>query len=88
MSVVDDVYARCLSGPHRGELNAQNVSLFFSSPYTIYCDKFVSDKEKDPPSPYRELLRERGLAHEKRAIEGRCPGIVPIRYETVQEGFK
>jgi predicted RecB family nuclease len=88
MSIVDKIYQRCLSGPFRGELTAQNVSLYHTSPFTIYCEKFVSAEEKDPLSPYRELLMERGLEHEKRTIECKYPECRPIHFSTPETGFR
>jgi predicted RecB family nuclease len=76
-----------MSGPYKGELTAQNVSLYLNSPYTIYCEKFVSEDEKDPRSPYRELLHERGQEHEKRVIEKEYPEFEAITYREPEEGF-
>jgi len=88
MSIADNIYLRCLCGPFRGELTTQNVSIYHTSPFTIYCEKFVSAEEKDPISPYRELLLERGIEHEQRTIEGKYPECRPIRFETPEEGFR
>jgi uncharacterized protein len=88
MSRLDEIYRRCLSGPLKGGLTAQNVSLYHVSPFTIYCEKFVSAEEKDPMSPYRELLLERGREHERRAIETVFPSCSPLYYEKPEEGFR
>ena len=88
MSLVDDIYRCCLSGPLKGELTAQNVSLYHTSPFTIYCEHFISAEEKDPISPYRKLLLERGREHERKAIEKAFPFCSPIRYEKPKEGFR
>ncbi|MDY6843710.1 MAG: TM0106 family RecB-like putative nuclease, partial [Thermodesulfobacteriota bacterium] len=87
MVLIDKIYEKCMSGPCRGELTAQNVSFYYSSPYSIYCEKFVSHNKKDPQSPYRELLQERGQKHEKRVIENRYPGYTPLVYKKPEEGF-
>src|SRR5512139_1927468 len=88
MSIADNIYRRCLCGPFRGELTTQNVSIYHTSPFTIYCEKFVSPEEKDPMSPYRELLLERGLEHERKTIEANYPECRAIHYETPEEGFR
>ena len=88
MSIVDNIYRHCLSGSFQGELTAQNVSLYHTSPFSIYCEKFVSAERKDPLSPYRELLMERGLEHERRVIESKYPQCRLIHYETPEEGFR
>ena len=88
MSIVDNIYRHCLSGPFQGDLTAQNVSLYFTSPFTIYCEKFVSPEHKDPMSPYRELLLERGIEHERKTIAHRYPECRQISFETPEEGFR
>lgn len=87
MSTVAEIYNRCISGPYRGELTAQNVSLYHTSPYTIYCEKFAPEEKRDPLSPYRELLHERGVEHERRIIAEKYPGFQPFTFETPQQGF-
>ncbi len=88
MSRVDEIYRRCLYGPLKGGLTAQNVSLYHASPFTIYCENFISSEEKDPMSPYRELLLERGREHERRVIEVAFPSCRRFHYETPEDGFR
>jgi len=88
MTKTEDIYNRCLSGSSAGELTAQNVSRYFTAPYMIYCERFVAEDEKDAPSPYRELLLERGIEHERRVIERTCPGYRPPVFETPEKGFR
>jgi len=87
MSVVNDIFHRCMSSSQPGELTAQNVSVYHTSPFAIYCEKFVSLDERDPRSPYRELLQERGQEHERRVIEKEYPGFEPVSYKEPEEGF-
>ncbi len=88
MSIVDNIYRHCLSGPFQGDLTAQNVSLYHTSPFTIHCEKFVSSEKKDSMSPYRELLLARGLEHEHRTIARKYPQCRPINFETPEAGFR
>jgi uncharacterized protein len=88
MPSVDEIYRRCLSGPLKSGLTAQNVSLYHASPFTIYCENFISAEEKDHMSPYRELLLERGREHERRVIETAFPSCRPLHYEKPEEGFR
>jgi predicted RecB family nuclease len=85
---VDEIYRRCLSGLFKGGLTAQNVSLYHTSPFTIYCENFISMEEKDTLSPYRELLLQRGREHERRVIETAYPSCKPLRYERPENGFR
>ena len=66
MAGIDHIFHRCVSGTYKGDLTAQNISLYHTSPYAIYCEEFVPEENKDPISPYRELLHERGTEHEKK----------------------
>ena len=87
MSRVEEILHRCLSGPRKGDLTAQNVSLYHTSPYAIYCEEFVSEDKRDPRSPYRELLHERGSEHEKKVIETGYPEGEAVEYKEPEEGF-
>jgi uncharacterized protein len=87
MTRVADILHQCLSGPQKGDLTAQNVSLYHTSPYAIYCEEFVSEDKRDPRSPYRELLHERGTEHEKKVIETGYPEGEVIEYKEPEEGF-
>jgi predicted RecB family nuclease len=87
MAVIDDIFRRCVSGTYKGDLTAQNVSLYHTSPYAIYCEEFVSEDKKDPRSPYRELLHERGTEHEKKVIETGYPEGEAVEYKEPEEGF-
>ncbi len=88
MSGVDEIYRRCLDGPLQGGLTAQNIALYHTSPFTIYCETFVSPEEKDSISPYRELLLERGREHERRVKDTAFPSCRQLHYETPEEGFR
>jgi predicted RecB family nuclease len=88
MSGVDEIYRRCLDGPLQGGLTAQNIALYHTSPFTIYCETFVSPEEKDSMSPYRELLLERGREHERRVKDTAFPSCRQLHYETPEEGFR
>jgi predicted RecB family nuclease len=87
MSIVPELFTSCTAGVLTGELTAQNVSLYHRSPFSIYCDKFVSPERKDPHGPYRELLFERGIEHETHVLAARYPGHQPIAYRDAREGF-
>ena len=87
MERIDHIFHRCVSSTFKGDLTAQNVSLYHMSPYSIYCEQFVPEENKDPLSPYRELLHERGIEHEKKVVETRYPEGEVIEYKEREEGF-
>jgi uncharacterized protein len=87
MAVIDHIFHRCVSGTYKGDLTAQNISLYHTAPYAIYCEQFVSEDKRDPMSPYRELLVERGIEHEKHVIEAGYPECEAVEYREPEEGF-
>jgi len=87
MAGIDHIFHRCVSGTYKGDLTAQNISLYHTSPYAIYCEEFVPEENKDPISPYRELLHERGTEHEKKVVETRYPEGEAVEYKEPEEGF-
>ena len=80
MSMVEEIFRSCTAGTLSGELTAKNVSLYYSSPYSIWCEKFADREHREPLGPYRELLLERGIEHEKRVLRTRYPSFAPIPY--------
>mgnify|MGYP001033200266 FL=1 len=87
MSLAAELYQACTAGNPPGEITAQAVSLYHRSPYTIWCGKFAPAEHRDPLGPYRELLLERGIEHEKRVLAARWPGCRPASFQEPLEGF-
>lgn len=87
MSIVEEMFRSCTAGTLSGELTAKNVSLYYSSPYSIWCEKFADREHREPLGPYRELLLERGIEHEKRVLQTLYPGFTPTPYREPREGF-
>ena len=87
MSIVSKIFRSCTAGNLTGELTARNVSLYYRSPFTIWCEKFAAPEHREPLGPYRELLLERGVAHEKHVLQTRYPGYASIPYCEPREGF-
>ena len=53
----------------------------------LWCEKFAAPEHREPLGPYRELLLERGIEHERRVLQTRYPGYAPIPYREPGEGF-
>lgn len=87
MSVATRLFRACTAGGLSGEITAHEVSLYHRSPYSIWCGKFAPPEHRDPLGPYRELLLERGIEHEKRVIAGRWPGCEAAPFQEPLEGF-
>jgi uncharacterized protein len=87
MSIVSEIFHSCTAGSQAGELTARRVSLYHRSPYTIWCEKFADPGHREPLGPYRELLLERGIEHERHVLRVRYPGYAAIPYREPLEGF-
>jgi uncharacterized protein len=77
-----------MEGRGKADVTARDVALYHSSPYAIFCEHFVAETEKDPMSPYRELLLQRGMEHEHQVIGQRYPECHMIAYPSADEGFR
>jgi uncharacterized protein len=58
------------------------------SPFMCWCRFFAPEEEKDPMPEYVKLLIERGNKHEQETVSQLYPGLVPIEFETWEEGFQ
>jgi len=87
MSIAGVLLQSCTAGGLPGEITARPVALYHRSPYTVWCDKFGPPERRDPLGPYRELLLERGVEHERRVLASRWPGCAPIAFSDAREGF-
>jgi len=85
---VNSIFSKCLTTSTVESLTARMVARYITSPFAIHCDKFVSEKEKDSPSKYQQLLFERGNEHETQTIKTKYPEMIPIPFTTREEGFK
>ena len=54
----------------KGSISATMLYNFVICPHWVTMDLFGNPKEKDPISPFVQLLWERGNAYEKEVIEG------------------
>jgi len=84
---VDGIYNKCLSGNPKDVITARIVYDYCISPFMVYCNKFGPGEKKDPENEYTNLLFEQGKAHEKQVIESNYPGLKPIKYTSLREGF-
>ncbi len=88
MSTATRLLHACTAGGLSGEITAHEVSLYRRSPYSIWCGKFAPPERRDPLGPYRELLLERGIEHEKRVIAARWPGCAAAPFRDPLDGFR
>ncbi|HEX5456843.1 MAG TPA: hypothetical protein VFX64_00480, partial [Candidatus Nitrosotalea sp.] len=85
---VNKIFHNCTTPEISDPLTATTVAMYLSSPFSIHCNKFVSEKEKDTKGEFQRLLFERGNEHEAQTVQAKYPGIAPISFATPQEGFR
>ena len=85
---VNTILEKCLTTTTLEPLTATIVSRYITSPFEIYCNKFVPEEEKDTIGKYQQLLFERGKEHETHTVKDKYPGITSVPFATREEGFK
>ena len=85
---IDELYEKCLSGNPKDLITARTVYNYCISPFMVYCNKFGPEEKKNPENEYNNLLFEQGKAHEKQVIENNYPDLKPVKYATLEEGFR
>lgn len=76
----------CLSGD-QDSVRASQVAQVLKSPFVLWCDAHAPDEERDELSAFREMLFEKGDAHEEQVIESAFPDAQQLVYETPEQGF-
>lgn len=85
---IDKLCRRCLSSGVSDRVTARTIYNYLVSPFIVYCNEFVSEDKKDPPSQYQDLLFEQGRRHEDQVIKKAYPNARKLEYKTPEEGFK
>jgi len=90
MVTIENIYIECTTPTKETDdtITARTIYNYLISPYIIYCDKFISESEKDPLQEFQKLLFKQGQEHEKNVIEREYPKIEKITYKEKTEGFK
>ena len=83
--LVDEIVRQHFIEGEKRNISASAVGRYVSSPFALYCDYFVPEHERDADSEPLAIQKSSGIAHEEEVIEGE---IVPIPYETWEEGFR
>ena len=84
----DKIYDEALNGKSKGLLTAREVSSFISNPFSIYCNHFVDESEKDEMNDFQQLLFKSGNEHEDKYCEETYPGLKSIESKDELDGFK
>ncbi|RZD41564.1 MAG: hypothetical protein CXT78_10820 [Thaumarchaeota archaeon] len=85
---LDNLFSKCMNDLTTEALTATTVASYTTSPFAIYCNKFVSKHEQDEITEYLKLLSQRGNEHESQTVQEKYPEMIEIQYSESQEGFK
>ena len=90
VKIVDsnELFSKCMIQSIDERLTARTVATYLTSPFAIYCHKFVPEEEKDEMSEYQKLLFQRGNEHEIKTVYEKYPDLTTIHFESPEEGFK
>ena len=84
-NLVEEIVRQHFIEGSSGTISASAVGRYVSSPFALYCDHHAPEHERDADSEPLAMQKARGIAHEEEVIEGE---IVPVPYETWEEGFR
>ncbi len=84
-NLVEEIVRQHFIEGSSGAISASAVGRYVSSPFALYCDHHAPEHERDADSEPLAMQKARGIAHEEELIEGE---IVPVPYETWEEGFR
>jgi predicted RecB family nuclease len=85
---VNNLFSKCMNELISERLTATTVAAYITSPFSIYCNKFVSKEEQDPMTEYQKLLFQRGCDHENQTVHEKFPEMSEISFDTPENGFK
>jgi predicted RecB family nuclease len=85
---IEQLFITCLSGKEKNRIAARDVRTYCISPFMLYCEKFVSENEKDPLSEFDQLLMAEGKVHEDQVLKEKFPGLEKTKFKTLEDGFK
>ena len=83
--IVEEIVRQHFLEGSSGTISASDVGRYVSSPFALYCDHHAPEHERDADSEPSAMQKARGIAHEEEVVEGE---IVPVPYETWEEGFR
>ena len=83
--LVEEIVRQHFIGGSSGTISASAVGRYVLSPFALYCDHHAPEHERDADSEPLAMQKARGIAYEEEVIEGE---IVPVPYETWEEGFR
>ena len=88
MADIGKLFKQCTSAEILGKVLASKLQRYLKSPFSAYCDLYAPKPEQDPPSPFQELLKGRGIEWERRYVERNYPDLAEIAFTDDLDGFR
>lgn len=85
---VDRIFSTAIRGGTMDVIMSNMVYRCVESPFSLWCDLFAPEGEKDPIDAYVAHLFREGQQHEEVVVQEAYPGIVPVTAETEEEAFR
>jgi len=81
------IYDRCMQQETDIRITAREVSAAHAYPFSLYCAYHVSEENKDPPDPFLEALKVKGMEHEEEIVTTEYPDMQKTEFRTPEEAF-
>jgi predicted RecB family nuclease len=85
---VHELFTKCMKKSTHESLTASTVATCLVSQFTVHCNQFAPEEEKDEISEYDQMLSQKGKEHEVETVRENYPGISQIQSATREDGFK
>jgi len=72
------LFEECMKGSLKGMVKGGLIYQYFINPFYVWCEANAPKEEKDPESPYMNLIFKRGRDHEDEICDEDYPGGVSI----------
>ncbi|MGD2249365.1 MAG: TM0106 family RecB-like putative nuclease [Candidatus Methanofastidiosia archaeon] len=78
----------CFDPSEKNFITGQTIYFYCTSPFMVYCERFVSEDKKDPEPEYQKMLFEQSRLHKQCIIEKRYGKSEEIEFKSRENGFK
>jgi len=90
---IDRIFDTCIDPFGKGLITDQTVYYYCTSPFMVYCERFVPEDKKDPLTAYQKMVFEQSEIHRQCVIEKKYGRSKTVEYKTVEyrsqeNGFK
>jgi len=84
----ETMFAECMKGTIRDMVKGGLIYQYMINPFSVWCQKFAPNDERDPESAYMNLIFQHGRDHEDEVSEEQFPGATIIDPTKHDAAFK